>query len=176
MALPTYHCLECDKDFKAFEWDCKATGQNHLVTAKRYYMADAPTVPEIRDGALFVDKSKARTQVMNIPPERKMQEAGETVRVPGGDVWFIRGMFETNNPEQQFYLDRKEGLCSYERWKEVYWTDAEKANELRYGLEADRHRLESERNELLAQVKAMQEKPERKKPGPKPKMLEGQPA
>lgn len=171
MALPRYTCTECEKEFKAGEWDCQATGANHVVPAKRYYMADAPTCTEWRDGQPFINKAAARTLVLNIPPERKVQNGDEFIRVPGGSVEFVRGMKETSDPEVQFYLDRKEGLCTYERWKEVYWTDAEKINEQKMELTAAQHRLQSERNELLAQVKAAEAKPERKKPGPKPKIL-----
>lgn len=175
MALPTYHCLECDKDFKAGSWEC-TPGQQHVVTAKRYYMDDAPTVTEWRDGRPFINKAAARTQVLNIPPEKRVQDGDEIIRVPGGSVEFCRGMFETSDPEKQFYLDRKSGLCTYERWKEVYWTEDEKINEQKMEIHAAQNRLQSERNELLAKVQAMADKPERKKPGPKPKILVENPA
>lgn len=177
MAIPTYHCVECEQDFKAPNWVC-VTGGNHVVAEKRYYTADAPTVPDWINGFPHINYGAARTQVLNIPPERKVEEAGEIQRIPGGMIEFVRGLYATTNPEIQFYLDKKEGLCSYERWKEVYWSDKEKMEAQRMEMEAQQHRLQQDHNELLAKVKAMQaeSKPERKKPGPKPKMLEGQPA
>lgn len=172
MALPTWHCLECEKDFKAGDWQC-TPGQQHLVASKRYYMADAPTVVQLDENRQpYIDKKSARTLVLNIPPEKKVQDGDEFLRVPGGSVEFVRGLYETNDPEIQFHLDRKQGLCTYERWKEVYWTDAEKLNEQKMEIAAAQHRLQSERNELLEKVKSMEVKPERKKPGPKPKVHE----
>lgn len=180
MALPTYHCLECEKTFKAGDWACGATGQNHVLAPKRYYMDDAPTVTEWRDGRPFINKAASRTQVLNIPPERKEQNGDEFIRIPGGSVEFVRGMFETTNPELQFYLDRKAGLCTYERWKEVYWTDDEKINEQKMEIQAAQNRLQSERNELLEKVRAMEnqgspaEAPKRR--GRPPKILVENPA
>lgn len=156
MALPTYHCLECERDFKAGDWDCNATGQSHIVTSKAYFMDDAPTVPEWRDGQPYINKAAARTLVLNIPPEKKVQDGDEVIRIPGGSVEFIRGRFDTSNPELQFHLDRKPGLCTYERWKEVYWTDNEKLYEKQMELKAAQNRLQSERNELLEKVRAME--------------------
>ena len=157
MPIPTFHCLECDKNFKPGEYEC-TPGQKHVVKAKRYYMDDAPTVPEWRDGRPFINKGASRTVVLNIPPEQVRKEGEEIVRVPGGSVEFVRGMFETTDPEHQFYLDRKAGLCSEERWKEVYLNDDEKMQIEKMQLAAERTRLENERNELLAHVKASQRK------------------
>lgn len=178
MALPTYHCLECEKDFKAGEWEC-TPGQNHVVTSKAYFMDDAPTVPEWRDGEKFINKATARTLVLNIPPEKKVQDGDEVIRIPGGSVEFVRGRFDTSNPELQFFLDRKQGLCTYERWKEVYWTDNEKLYEKQQELKAAQNRLQSERNELLEKVRAMEsgspeEAPKRR--GRPPKILVENPA
>lgn len=177
MALPTYHCLECEKDFQAPNWVC-ATGANHVVEEKRYYMADAPTCVELRNGMPYVNKRDSCTRVLNIPPEKKVEEAGEIQRIPGGIVDFVRGMFATTDPEIQFYLDKKEGLCSKERWEEVYLTDNEKMELHKLKMQSQFNRLEQNYNELLAKVKASEAeaKPERKKPGPKPRILQENPA
>lgn len=160
MALPTYHCLECDKDFKAGSWDCGATGQNHVIALKKYFMADAPTIVQYdaeHNRRPYIDMKSARTIVLNMPPERRVQDGDEIRIIPGGSIEFIRGRFETTNPELQFHLDRKQGLCTEERWNEVYLNDDEKMQIRQMQLDADRGRLESERNELLAQVRAMKE-------------------
>lgn len=178
MALPTFHCLECDQDFKPPHWEC-APGQKHTVTSKRYYMDDAPTVPEWRDNRPYVNKGASQTLVLNIPPEATVRNGEEYMRVPGGTVLFIRGMFETSDPEQQFHLDRKPGLVSKERWTEVYLNDDEKLQIEKMAIAADRQRIENERNDLLAQVKAMKagtpaEAPKRR--GRPPKILAENPA
>src|SRR5579872_2182053 len=102
------HCTECKQEFKVGNWDC-LPGQKHIVASKRYYMDDAPTVPEWRDGHPFVNKGASRTEVLNIPPERQVKVGEDIIRMPGGTVVFVRGMFETSDPEIQYYLDKKPG-------------------------------------------------------------------
>ena len=126
----------------------------HVVAPKRYYMDDAPSVPEIRDGAKFINKGVSQTQILNIPPERQIREGDSITRIPGGSVTFVRGMFETSNPETQFYLDRKAGLCTEERWREVYLNDDEKVQMRNLELSAREQRLADRENDLLAAVKA----------------------
>src|SRR5579859_3144975 len=173
MALPTMHCLECDKDFKPGNWEC-TPGIPHVVPLKKYFMDDAPTVIQydaLNNRHPYIDKKSARTLVLNIPPERKEQNGDEFIRIPGGSVEFVRGRYETTNPEIQFYLDRKAGLCSEERWNEVYLNDDEKLQIQQMQVKAAQHRLEQDRNELLERIKNLEAKPERKKPGPKPKII-----
>jgi len=149
----TFKCTECGKEFTPNQgWDCMP-GIKHVVAPKRYYMDDAPTVPEWRDGRPFINKAASRTQVLNVPPERQIREGEQTTRIPGGTVEFIRGMFETSDPEIQFYLDKKDGLCSEARWREVYLNDDEKQQMRALELSAREQRLEQRENELLATVK-----------------------
>src|SRR6266567_8553655 len=108
MAIPKYRCLECDKEFSPPDFEC-LPGVYHVVALKRYYMDDAPTVAEIRDGAKFINKGISQTQILNIPPEKQIREGDQITRQPGGSVTFVRGLYETSNPEIQFYLDRKAG-------------------------------------------------------------------
>ena len=146
-------CLECGKSFKPGEWECMP-GVYHTVQSKRYYMDDAPTVPEIRDGARFINKGISQTQILNIPPEKQIREGDGITRIPGGSVTFVRGLYETTNPEIQFYLDRKAGLCTQARWEEVYLNDDEKVQMKNLQLAAREQRLADRENELLAAVKA----------------------
>jgi hypothetical protein len=151
--MQNFHCLECGKDFKAGDWICMG-GIAHKVASKRYYMDDAPTVTSWRDGRPYIDKGAARTQILNIPPEKQIREGEQTTRIPGGSVEFVRGMFETADPEIQFYLERKGGLCSEERWREVYLNDDEKNQIRNMDLAAREQRLVDRENELLTSVKA----------------------
>ena len=152
MPIQNFKCLECGKKFDAGNWECMP-GVMHTVTAKRYYMDDAPTVPEIRDGARFINKGISQTQILNIPPEKQIREGDQITRIPGGSVTFIRGMYETTNPEIQFYLDRKSGLCTEARWREVYLNDDEKVQIKNLELAAREQRLADRENQLLASVK-----------------------
>ena len=150
-----FHCLneDCEHpDFNPPNFEC-FPGMKHLVENKRYYMADAPTVREWRDGMPFINKGAARTVVLNIPPEKQIREGENVTRIPGGSVEFVRGLFETTDPEIQFYLDRKDGLCSKERWEEVYINDDERAQMRNMELKAREQRLQDRENELLSMVK-----------------------
>lgn len=147
------HCLECDKDFKPGDWQC-LPGIQHRVPAERYYMDDAPTVPEWRDGRPFINKGASRTQILNIPPEKQIREGEQVTRIPGGSIEFVRGMYETEDPEIQFYLDRKQGLVTEARWREVYLNDDEKLQMSKLELAAREQRVAERENELLTAVKS----------------------
>ena len=155
MAIEKMHCTECEKDFKPGDWECMP-GVYHTVPTKRYFMDDAPTVAEIRDGARFINKGISQTQILNIPPERQIREGDQITRIPGGSVTFVRGLYETSNPEIQFYLDRKSGLCTEARWREVYLNDDEKTQIKNLELAAREQRLADRENDLLASVKGRQ--------------------
>ena len=150
MALKTWKCLECEKEFKTPNWIC-ATGTNHVVEKKRYYMNDAPTVA---DASGRIDKHST-TQILNIPPERRTTgpDGNEKV-IPGGSVWFVRGIYETDDPEKQHWLDAKGGWCSEQEWQAAFLNMQEKMQLKELDLAAREQRLQYEKNELLASVKA----------------------
>jgi hypothetical protein len=148
-----FTCIDCKQDFNPPNWECFA-GVKHQVEPKRYYMADAPTVSEWRDGRPFINKGAARTIILNMPPEKQIREGEQVTRIPGGSVEFVRGLFETGDPELQFHLDRKDGLCSKERWEDVYINDDERIQMRSMELKAREQRLQDRENELLGMVKA----------------------
>lgn len=152
MALKKFKCLECEKEFTAGQWIC-ASGDGHKVATKRYYMSDAPTVVTTVDGKQVVNKRDSGTLVMNIPPERRTTGPDGNERVlPGGTAQFIRGLYETSDPEKQFWLDQKKGLCTESEWQNAYLNDQEKMDLERMEMAAERSRLVAERNSLLEQV------------------------
>ena len=152
MALATWTCTKCEKVFKVGNWAC-AGGENHVVASKRYYMNDAPTVVTMVNGVATVNKRDSRTQIQNIPPERRVPGPdGQERIVPGGQVEFIRGVFETNDPEQQFWLDQHRGMCSEKEWQAAYLNEDEKMALREMDLAAREQRLEADRNSLLEQV------------------------
>lgn len=148
-------CLECHAEIKQGFWEC-APGIKHVVELKRYYTDDAPTVPEWRNGHPFVNKGISRTQILNMPPEKQIREGDSITRVPGGSVELVRGMYETSDPEVQFWMDKKGGWCSKERWEEVYLNDDEKVQIKNMELNAREARLADRENDLLSKVKAKQ--------------------
>ena len=149
MALQKFKCLDCEKEFKVGDYVC-VTGVNHKVVSKRYYMSDAPT---IADASGNVNKRDSATLILNIPPEKRTTGPDGNERVlPGGSAQFIRGMYETSDPEQQYWLDQHKGMCTKKEWEAAYLNDREKMELDRMNFAAERQRFESERNELLAQV------------------------
>lgn len=156
MALPTWKCLECEKEFRAGSWTC-ASGAGHKVASKRYYMNDAPTVVTMVNNKPTVNKRDSQTMIMNIPPEgRTTGPDGNERVIPGGNVLFVRGLFETTDPVQQFWLDQHKGVFSGDHgkaiWEAAYLNEDEKLQMDRMQFEAERTRFEAERNSLLEQV------------------------
>jgi hypothetical protein len=152
MALPTWKCLDCEKEFRAGSWQC-LSGAGHRVATKRYYMNDAPTVVTLVNGRATVNKRDSQTMVMNIPPEERTTGPDGNERViPGGQVVFIRGMYETDDPIKQFWLDKHRGMCSEAEWQAAYLNEDEKMALREMDLAAREARLEHDRNSLLEQV------------------------
>lgn len=156
MALPTWKCLDCEKEFRAGNWTC-LSGAGHKVAPKRYYMNDAPTVMTLVNGRATINKRDSQTMVMNIPPETRTTGPDGNERViPGGQVVFVRGIYETGDPQQQFWLDQHKGIFSGDHgkalWEAAYLNEDERMQLERMELAAERARLESERNSLLEQV------------------------
>lgn len=151
-----FQCMGmCKKEFTVGEWEC-APGMKHEVSPRTFYILDAPVLAE-KDtmGKAF---RNSRTVVLNVPPERmEKQPNGEMVRVPGGQVVFVRGMFTTSDPEQIFWLEKHGyGETTRERWLEVYFSPLEKQQlkdiELR-NREHEADRKLKEANELLEKAK-----------------------
>lgn len=149
MALQKFKCTACEKQFEAGDWLCK-TGAKHVVDKVRYFMDDAPTVP---DGDGRIRKKDSMTQILNMPPEKYVSDGnGGQKCIPGGSIFFVRGIYETSDPEIQFHLNGHRGLCSEERWKEVYLDKEEKLELRNLELAAREQRIQQRENELLNKV------------------------
>lgn len=156
MALSKWFCLDCEKEFTAGKWVC-ASGAGHRVATKRYYMNDAPTVVTMVNNKPTINKKDSRTMIMNIPPEgRTTGPDGNERVIPGGNVLFVRGLFDTDDPCQQFWLDQHKGVFSGEHgkalWEAAYLNEDEKLQIERMEFEAERSRFQMEKNSLLEQV------------------------
>lgn len=147
MALEKFKCTNCGKDFEAGDWLCKS-GEAHTVESKRYYMTDAPAYKE--------DCKYSRTIVCNVIPEKKQTIGTDIVTIPGVNVEFIRGMFETDNPQLQMGLNKRVNIFSgpdgEKRWQAAYLSKDEKADMEQAKLRSELSRLQSENNSLLSQV------------------------
>ena len=153
MALATFSCTNCQKTFEAGSWFCKS-GEPHTVASKTYYVLDAPADKR--------DCKNARLQIMNIIPERSITEPGGHTRVmPGHHIEFIRGLFETDNPQIQLALDKRRNVHYGEEgkklWEAAYFSNEEKAEFERLRLNREITRLQNENNALLNKVMAEKE-------------------
>jgi hypothetical protein len=155
MSLRTWKCLTCGKEFKVGEWSCADGQSNHVIEKKEYLVADAPTDPGHPASGGMDSKRDGRTRICNIPPDKTVIVNGETQRVPGGYVEFVRGRYSTSDPEIQYCLEktRSDNFCSEAQWEQAWLSQGQQLELERGKLDSMRLRLENERNELLAQVK-----------------------
>ncbi len=149
-----WKCDVCGKKFKIGEWTCHDGIRNHTVQEKTYLVCDAPQDPgKPADGSL-PPIVRGRTKVCNIPPPKKVMENGEVKYIGEGSVEFINGRFSTNDPEIQYWLDQKRAYNRSEAdWEACWLTSTERLAKKELELVAYEQRLQSERNELLAQTK-----------------------
>lgn len=151
MAIQTWKCIECGKNFKVNEWVCTDGISHHIVEKKTYRCLDAPSDPSTKDASL----KDGRTTVCNIPPPKRVMEGNDAKWVGEGSVEFVRGRYETDDPEKQYWLDKRmEYNATEEQWKAAWLSDSQQLELGRMALAADRQRLENDRNELLTQTKA----------------------
>jgi len=147
MAIAKFHCLNCEKDFEAGDWNC-SDGSGHIVKDKTYYVLDAPMDKR--------DCKNARLQMLNVIPEGKITRGTDTHVVPGTNIEFVRGLYSTNNPHIQMALDKRNKVFQGEEgrkmWEAVYFSNEEKKELEVLNLKAQNQRLENERNSLLQQV------------------------
>ena len=150
-------CLECGAEAKPGNWEC-APGIAHRVEPRTFYILDAPTLDaNDKEGRGF---RNARTVIENCPPEKsiKSAETGELVKIPGGNVMFVRGVATVEDPEKIWWLDRHgHGKNTREDWLRVYFTPLEKQQMREIAIsnkEKELSRREVEVNEALAAVKA----------------------
>lgn len=155
-------CEICGKQVTFPDFEC-AMG-NHVVAPVIYYMDDAPSDPGARMPGTFIPIGQplrdSQTMICNLVPPRKIMRGHEVHEEPGRNVVFKRGMYETTDPQEQFYLELRmgKGLVDRARWEEVYLTPQQKGDLKRMELEREVKRLETERNSLLSEVQSRQKK------------------
>jgi len=153
MALRKFHCLNCDKEFDAGDWMCKS-GEAHVVTSKRYYMTDAPFDKR--------DAKHSRTMICGVIPETKEMRGQDQVVVPGINVEFVRGMYETQDPHIQMRLDNRPGVLQGEEgkaaWEAAYLSKEERSEFEQNKLRTELDRLQADNNRLLAQIQEQKQR------------------
>jgi len=157
-----FKCIgECGQEFTAGNWEC-APGIKHKVAPKTFYTLDAPTLDKNDvNGIAF---RNARTTIENVPPERTIKDAstGELVKVPGGNVVFVRGTVTVEDAEKIYWLDKfGHGKVTKEEWLRVYFSPLEKQKMREIDIankEKEIERKLQETNELLERTKAQVQK------------------
>ena len=156
---------DCKEKFGVGEWEC-FPGQPHKVETKKYYLADAPFLSkhDLEKDPDGMALRNSRTHLHVIPEKTYKDESGNLMRVSHPPLTFVKGVFETDNPMFQYYIERAKVDVGYERWFEAYHTpkqkqnirDAAIVNKERDQANRDREleRKERELNDLLAQAKA----------------------
>jgi hypothetical protein len=122
-------CTRCGKDFRPPQWTCD-DGYRHTVELKTYYV---------------------RTQGLSVHygPVRGNQVQSKH----RGVLTFVRGMYQTADPEQQEFLDQYKGCISAEEWRDINLDPKERDVMKKKHAE----RLEKENNDLLSKIKALEE-------------------
>lgn len=151
--MQNWKCTVCGKKFEVGEWTCQDGISNHVVEAKEYLLDDAPSDPGHPANGGVDSLRDGRTLICNIPPDKSVMRNGEVAVIPGGSVEFIRGRYSTHNPEIQYYLNKKGGFCTPERWSQVWLSQGQQLDLERQRLNALSQRLENDRNELLSKTK-----------------------
>lgn len=154
IATQQFKCLECGQSFAPGSWTC-ADGQSmHRVESKTYRMTDAPADPDRTAPGTPQIIVRGRTVITKIPPPTKVIEGGEVRWVGEGSVEFVNGRYSTDNPEQQYWLNKKP-FCNAteEQWKRAWLTKEELLAEKELDLLSMQSRLEIQQNELLSQTK-----------------------
>lgn len=144
-------CLICKQKFEYPDFGCTKQPGNHVVAEKQYFHPGGKTVQSVRDRYFF------GPHIVLVPGITRLDNAtGNFQRIAAVEVDFVRGRFSTTNPEEQYYLDRKPGLCDEATWENIYLT-AEQQVTIAKGKLEDIQRQIKEGNSLLDQVKAKQQ-------------------
>lgn len=141
-------CVKCKKNFKQGEWDC-FPGERHAVEQKVYHISN--TCADVTDRA----KSHVRVYVTS---DREMKDAnGTTTFIPARFVEFVGGVYETCDPEEQFFFETKytKHLISASEWEKMYINPKELQMRKERELEARASRIEKLENDLLEREKKL---------------------
>ncbi len=130
----SWKCLECDKTFGYGDWNCP-DGRKHAVEAKTY----------------FSPAENLRTYVVE---ERLITTMdGRQQMRPARSVEFVKGQYNTSDPEDQYALDVEDGLITQEQWRVRYISLEERLAQRERELKSREERLKASENEYLDKVK-----------------------
>jgi hypothetical protein len=143
-------CLTCKQEVEYPEFDCKKQPGKHTVESKTYYESGgAKHIASLRDRQFY------SPQHVLVPGNYAKDGEGKMYHVPGVTVTFVRGMYTTADPEEQYHLDRKgfaHGEAGLHAWREVFLTEKQHLDIQREEIAKQKAEI-ADNNLLLAKVK-----------------------
>src|ERR1039458_6566450 len=100
MAMKQFLCIDCEKLFYEPKWEA-SDGHRHRLASKTYHV---PTEGLNVTYACEQRRFDGQTAVVN----------------PAKDLTFARGMYITDDPEKQAFLDKYAGCCTVHIWEETH--------------------------------------------------------
>ena len=140
MAMKQFSCTDCEKLFYEPKWEA-SDGHRHRLASKTYHV---PTEGLNVTYACEQRRFDGQTAVVN----------------PAKDLTFARGMYITDDPEKQAFLDKYAGCCTVHIWEETHLPLKERQAKAKRELEHSQSQLGAVNAELeklkaeLAEAKA----------------------
>jgi len=147
-------CLICGAHFGyADGFECPSQPGHHTVEMKTYYHLGAGHIQSVRDRRGF-------KVALNLKADREVRDkiTGEITGISGLIVHTKEsGIYETSDPEEQYYLDFHSSVMTGEEgkveWDKMYLTPQQQLEKAQAKL-ADTQRQVREQNALLLETKA----------------------
>jgi hypothetical protein len=147
----TSTCEVCGVTFSYPDFDCAKQPGNHTVAAKTYYHLGGGHIDNVKERRLFAP-------IVVLQPDSEMLDKnGLITRFPAIVVHFRdSGIYETSKPDEQYYLDEKNGVKSgtagREAWEKMYLTPEQQVTKNQSRLDEIQRQIR-EGNALLENVK-----------------------
>jgi hypothetical protein len=145
-------CETCGNAFSYPDFDCPKQPGKHTVVGKKYYHLGGAHIQNERERRLF-------QLSLNLKPDLEVRDkvTGMITREPGVLITLDPGgTYETNDPEEQYYLDHKLGMhfgeSGKQAWDKVYLTKDQQLTKANAELDDTRRQIR-ENNILLEDVK-----------------------
>jgi hypothetical protein len=150
-------CEACGQIFAYPDFECSKKPGHHLVPLKTYYHLGGGHIQNIRDRNLF-------TPMLNLKADRDIRDSTGTISHQDGLIITFRprGLYETTDPEEQYFLDHKVGVAQgpegLAAWEKMYLTTEQQLTKAKTQLEETQRQIR-EGNALLDSVKDQKRAP-----------------
>jgi hypothetical protein len=150
-------CEICGQTFRYPDFECSKQPGHHSLPTKTYYHLGGGHIQSIRDRNMF-------TPMLNLKADRDIRDStGVIAHQDGLIVHFLpRGLYETSDPEEQYFLDHKNGVAQgpegLKEWEKMYLTTDQQLTKAKAQLEETQRQIR-EGNALLDSVKEQKRPP-----------------